>query len=173
MTEKIIDLLKKVKKLSEEGATDGERNAAKGRLDALLKKYNISLESLSEEQLNEVVFTYKGKEQKSFLFQIVANVIGKKSFVDRYSGEYGGKFFVRLTKPEEIDISEKYTFYWNDFNKKMKDFKAAYIHANDLGARIESDEEKERTIKELKELLRILKMAASIEPSEFYKKIGN
>ncbi len=170
--ESVINLLRKIKALADNGATDGEKSAANNRLQVLLKKHNLTIEDILEERVSDICFKYENEEQKSFLFQIIVNVLGKSKSIEKGVAMRSKSVYMSLTKPEEIDITEKYLFYWNDYNKKQKDFRAAYVHANDLGAPLEGEE---RTLSddEKTDLLRILKLANSIEAASFYKKLGN
>jgi peptidyl-prolyl cis-trans isomerase D len=53
--ETITILLRKIKALAERGATEGERNAAAQRLDALMRKHNITPEQLAKMEFKRQV----------------------------------------------------------------------------------------------------------------------
>jgi hypothetical protein len=75
MNRELRNKLQKVYALVEQGATEGERQAARTQLEKMLKKYNISDDRLSCIEKDDYSFTYTSYNEIRLLQQI-AKVIG-------------------------------------------------------------------------------------------------
>lgn len=80
MSENKITLAKKLQELAKRGS-DGEREAAQAALNKVLRKYDITLTDLDDEQENDYRFNYHGDEELKILSQIAYKVIGERGHV--------------------------------------------------------------------------------------------
>lgn len=67
------ELLRKLKKLADEGI-GGEKVNAEKKLNKLMSKYGISETELLEDKIETMEFIYHGVEQKRLLIQIIYKV---------------------------------------------------------------------------------------------------
>jgi hypothetical protein len=168
-----IDLAKKIKALAEQGIGGEKENAAE-QLKRLLKKYNLTMEDIEGEKTHERWFAYKSVDQRKFISQVIASVIGGKR--PRYSIKSLKEIGTDLTDAEFIEISEKIPFYWNHYQSELKTFYSAFIQVNKLYAKPdESDtdkEEKELSDEELEENKKLFQMMRGLNAKSLTKKLN-
>ncbi len=76
--ETIQDKLAKIYKLVQQGATEGERAAAKKALDRIMKKYNLDPEMLKTLELKERIFKYVSTNERVLLTMIIRFMVADK-----------------------------------------------------------------------------------------------
>jgi len=175
---KIIELARKLKKLSEKGV-GGEAVNAQKKLDEICKKYNISLAELEEDR-EDIYWFAITKEQKRFFRQVVASVVDKN--YELYEKVKNGravknKIGVKTTAVCMAEIDVKFSLFWSHYESELEIFYSAFIQKNCLYAKVldENDEQKvndELSIEEKQRLLRILEMSQSVKKQDFHKQIS-
>lgn len=161
---KYIELAKKLKALADRGV-GGEKYNAKKMLKALLKKHNLTMEDIEEEEvcLNQISVI---KEQRKLFHQIGYNVIGKKYYTIDVR-RYKNIMLIECTKAHAIEIEAKLNFYWKAYKEELDIFYHAFIQKNKIFA---EDADVKPVKKEDKEKMeRMLAMASTIKKSSFHK----
>lgn len=151
--------LHKIKALMDGATTDGEREAAENRLNALLESYDITLEDLLEPEKEWVEFRFRGKWQKRLLHQIVGHVTGDlRPRVFAYQNTHTRAEY-ELTKAQALDVERLYAYYWEAFEDEVSDLLTAFIHKHKLGVSVEGpDERPPMTPEELERWLRLCQL---------------
>lgn len=109
--EKNIELLKKLKRLAEEGV-GGEKGNAQALLSRLMKKYNVSEIDLSDESLEEHGFEYRNQYERQLLWQLRYKIAGDRKCY-RYTAGKGSRstIYLMCTKAEAVQMEVEYEFY--------------------------------------------------------------
>lgn len=175
LPDKIKQLIKKVHELAINGV-DGEMEAAKSKLNALLAKYDLKIEDVigSNEPITEYEFRYDKKHKRLF-FQIVSSVIpdwdGVHYKINQRSNTYNF-VIIYATKLQYVEIMDKYDFYTKDFEEQMKIFYGAYVQKNQLYAnKSSSNDDRELSEDEINQLRKMFQMMEGIEQKTHYKKL--
>nr|WP_320022112.1 hypothetical protein [uncultured Draconibacterium sp.] len=171
MSERIIELAKKLKALADRGV-DGEKINAAVKLEALLKKYDLTIEDVEAEIVQAELFEYKFV-QKQILIQVIMMVMGMNVKIWG-STQKRNAFIVDCTKSQFIEIQAAFNFYWNAYEEDLRIFNQAFIQKNKLlprdgGTRSigeMSDEDK-------REIRKILNMMDSIDRKQHSKQLEN
>lgn len=137
MANDIVERLRKVRALALNGVPGGEKEVAQALLDKLMKKYNVSLSELEDEDIKKYLFTYHGKEQKQLLIQVVFSVLNKvSSCIPQYYTASGRKCRTQLgvycTAAQAVEIGFLYDFYVVLWEKEKEAFLDAYIQKHKL-----------------------------------------
>lgn len=173
--EKLIELLRKLKALAEQGE-GGERDNAQRMLEQQMKKHNINLEDIDTELKKEVEF-FLDPTYKQFFHQIVYSVCGfneTKIFIIRGDKRKLRKYLVLCTKSEAIEIGAKFDFYLPIYKKQQDIFYSAFIQKNHLYNKPTNNQpEREQTQEELEKIQEILKMMRGMKAHCFNKQIEN
>ena len=158
--EKIKALLKKVMELSQRGE-DGERIVAQQKLDALLDKYGMSVEELSEE-VKDRIFKCSGQERITILSQCiaVATSLQRKVYT---SPLMPNRVFCSLSASEYITVLEMFKFYCKEYNNQKKKFLSAFLLKNDL---IPTTKDSSSAINE-KKIIEMYALARGISKANF------
>jgi hypothetical protein len=165
--ETITILLRKIKALAERGATEGERNAAAQRLDALMRKHNITPEQLVDEQLDWVEFLFPPGASDLFV-QIVCDVTNQRGLKIRQRPKQKTRMEVCVSKTQRADIAAMCAHYFAIFRKERKELAKqlkklglAIAFRFDIGSNVPSDPNakpaKQMTPDEIAELLRMMR----------------
>lgn len=168
---KILELAKKLKRLSEQGV-GGEAINAADQLEKICKKHGISLADLDDEKLTMGWFKVT-PEQTKFFNQTVASVLGRSW--NSYNRIVGGRkvkntIGIESTSANLAEIEMKFYFYWKLYVDELDIFYAAFIQKNQLYVNGVT-EKKELTPEEKERLLRVLEMASNIKSETFRKQI--
>lgn len=142
----IKTLLRKIKALTDKG-NDGEKANAEKILADLLQKNGLTIEDLEKEQPTWHSFKVSGKVQTRLLNQIVGKVnrnlvchLVTKSSADDLG--LRGRFAVKCTPAEFVEIEQMYAVYSRLYEKELKVFYLAFLSANKLLLdRLENDED--------------------------------
>jgi len=168
--ELIIEKLKKIKSLSEQGI-DGEAQAAKHALQKLLKQYNLSLNDLADDIKKERCFFAKENKDQDVLLYCCLKILGADRYktLYRYKGERS-KLYIELTDYEFAELSEYYDFHKRNYRKEFKqmetDFIKAYQYKHNLYSDTPSEDARALTDEEM---LKIFKYASEMQDVSFYK----
>lgn len=168
---KELELAKKLKALADKGI-GGEKINAEEMLQKLLKKHNISIEDLENDNIEEFFFVIPEKLHFKILWQITKNLnMAIKcygEFTKKLIKDYNlaGNYSIHCTNSEYIEIEAKYSFYLELFKSESEIFFSAFIQANDLG--IKSDEPRQKlTDKDM----RVIEMSAKVKKGNFSKQL--
>ena len=128
-----LDLLKKLKALSERGV-GGEKDNAAAKLQLLLKKYNLTIDQLEQEEKGIYTFKILAGTKKLFI-QIVFCVCGKGPEIYKFAKERGQKRRMQvdgITQMQFVQICEMYEFYKKKYEEDLITFYKAFVHKNEL-----------------------------------------
>lgn len=170
MSDKIKELLIKLKALSERGVGGEKENATK-KLYELLKKHNISESELENISINDYYIEIEEYIWKLF-YQIVGHTnidIKVYKFNSKVKKKYKlkGNILVCCSACEYLLICAKFDFYKSLFDEEMKIFMSAFIQAQSLG--VKSNEEN-RSFNEND--VRVLQMSLNIKKRDFVPQIN-
>lgn len=179
--EKIIELAKKLKALADKGVGGEKENAAE-KLQALLQKHGLTIEDIEGEKVKEFTF-HVTEEQRTFFYQILANVLGKTPDVKQWTKNpsaigvkdknWKNAKFIHVTPAEYIEIKEKFEFYYSEYRKEESIFYSAFIQKNALWRKSTGENsEKELTPEEKAELWKIFQYMETIERKTIQKKLN-
>lgn len=131
-----LSLAKKLRELALRGS-DGEREAAQEALDMVLKKYNLSLEEVDDEQPKDFEFRYHGDEELGLLRQISYKVFGEKGRVHRMRFVASQRLCrntvgITCTEAQRIEIDFLFDFYKRLYQKEKEIFFRAFIEKHRL-----------------------------------------
>lgn len=168
-----LELLQKIKALAEKGQ-GGEKINAQKILAQLMEKYNISETELSDEVLKEFDIQTYNKWEQRLLYQVAYSVYGnidESKVILRYTYKKG-KFCIRCTSSEFLEIEAKFNFYRYHFKKQQEIFYNAFLCSNDIYPPenlVNREKFKHRDLTD--DDLAALRMARGIDKSEFRKQI--
>lgn len=171
MSEKIIELAKKLKALAHKGE-GGEKENAQQKLAALMKKHGITPDQIEEDVIENFSIEVKVKNQRFFM-QVVCSVCDAKVFGYKGKRNY---LILECTASEFVEIESKFEFYLKEYEKELKQreeiFYRAFVQKNALYLHTgEKQEKKDLTPEELEEIQKILKVADDIQASEYRKQL--
>ena len=116
---KIIELAKKIKALAEKGK-DGERNAAKEKLERICQKYNISESELS---ISDVTKNYyiviNDSNERELLINVCCMILDVPGFKWK---EKNNCICIHITQPEYENINSAFEYYrdmYNDYKRYL------------------------------------------------------
>lgn len=177
---KIMELVKKLKALAEQGV-GGEKENAAVILDRYMHEYKITWDMLNDEVRKEHTFEIKA-EQAKFFSQIAKHVVGQGTSIFYRTYQVKNKRvnqvrMVTCTDAEYIEICSKLEFYWKKYQEDLDVFYRAFIHKNKLFSKPvdtnEEEEEKPLTPKEKADLMRLISMMDGLERHTFHKQLEN
>lgn len=175
----ILDILKKIQKLAENGV-DGEKINAKNILDKLMKEHNISAEELQNDKVEFCFFKipdYKNSFELRLLRQLTGiyklNLYGK--FPDKMIKEdrLKGNFAIECSKSVYLEILAKYEFYIERYKIREDEFFYAFCFKNDLLVDREDNDDSKISETEKETLINALNIAKSINSDTFHKQLRN
>ena len=127
---KIIELAKKIKKLAEKGK-DGERNAAKEKLERLCSKYNILFAELTDvEDQSDYYFIINDSNERELLINVSCMILDVPGFKWKEKNNC-----VKLTTTSEkySDIYNAFEYYKKMYNEYKKYLIQGIIMRNAIG----------------------------------------
>ncbi len=174
MNDKIIDLAKKLKALSDKGI-DGEKDTALTMLKRLMGKYNLTMDMIEENLAKEYEFYIEYANYK-FWRQVVASVIGSSDVSYRPSELKKKKrhYFVLCTPAEAIEIQAKFDFYFKAWQTDLDIYYQAFVQKNHLYTKPDKQrekEEKELTDEEFKKLWKMSELMKGMDKHNFLKQL--
>lgn len=158
---KLIEQLKKLRTLSERGATEHERDTAQRMFDTICQTHGIALHEIVD--VREVrFFEVKSKYDRRLLVQIVAVCLDTKDFSLWKKGRKRNQLGVELTEAEYVQVGRLYHAYRAAFEKEIERTYRAFIQANDVYPKSTKMDKSELTAEELEELCQIMAMSTVI-----------
>jgi hypothetical protein len=175
MNQKLQDKLQKLLALAKRGV-GGEKVNAEKFLDQLLKKHNLTIDDIDQDNFKKRYFKYTNKENKTILNHVINKVLELREY-DLYTIKGFREFMVKITDYENIQIIELYDFHSTQLAKEKKqilnDLCNAYIQkhqlfrssnsVNDNQQRQEIDFEKLRRSRALEDVLENVTYQKKIE----------
>ncbi|GHT05028.1 hypothetical protein AGMMS49525_11940 [Bacteroidia bacterium] len=174
--EKIIEKLQKLKTLSERGEW-GEAVNAKRMLEKFLCKYNLTLDDLSSEIPKKRVFKANFDDgSMAVLFMCACKILELKKVKSLYQRpNERNKVYAELTDLEYAEMTQFYDFHKKNFAKERKrvlvEFEQAYQAKHDLYATRNDDDEKPKRQHSAEEIMRIVRLAQSLEDVFYHKQL--
>ena len=124
--ETIIERLRKIEALANSGKW-GEQENAKQLLNALLKKYKLTLDDLSSEETIICKFSFRDEVEEILLSQILYHITQK---ADLRGSHRRGSWSTLLTRTQAIDARECYAHYRKEWKKECRKMMEAFVHKN-------------------------------------------
>ena len=175
MSDNVLNLIRKLKELSDRGI-GGEKENAGVKLQQLLDKHGISVEDIEKDVVKERAFNITSN-QLTFFRQVAASCFGIERTIYQYPKEPKRKVLVRileLTDAEFIEFSSKFDFYWNKYESDLKTFYSAFIQKNQLYRKSsETEKEEPLTQEQLDEISKVREMMIGLKRHSFHKQIEN
>lgn len=177
----IIEKARKVLALVEQGV-DGEVQAAKSALEALLAKHGLTIEDLKNEKRELREFSIKSSKEILIFSHCILKMFGHGSFVWKH--HYTCKrdyrhIYAKMTEIEFLDFKPFYEFHVRQFRKELKKMletvRTAYIHKHDLfdpNPQKEEMGDKEPPVVDMQDVYRIMKVMEAMETSTYHKALG-
>lgn len=165
MEDKILDRLKKIRKLAEYGSTDGEREAAQALLDKIINKYDIELCEISDdEEIEDFDFDFHGHDEKVILMQVGYKVTGIGTYYELRNRNTNRKIKTQIrkkcTKSQSIEIQILFEFYRDLWYEEKDYFMKAFVQKHRLFG--DSDEDVDPVKLSNEEILKIQMMEAGL-----------
>lgn len=129
--ERIKTLIGKVLELANKGI-DGEKQAAKKKLEKLLSKYGLTLADIDSED-NKLKRTFRIKNRddyKTILTQVICDVAPSVKIQENTRKL---EIYSKLNAEQYIEVKEKFDYFWNLWCKEKEQFTIAFIIKNSLG----------------------------------------
>lgn len=169
------ELLKKIKKLAENGI-NGEKDNAQKILENIMKKYNITDEDLSEDLIKEFdICVNRNKIFEEELFhQICYSVFGNIDECKQvyYYTHNKTKSSVTCTNAEFIEIEAKFDHYKRVLKKQLQLFYSAFVQAEEIFP--PDNLVKEKISRDLtEEDMKVLSLAEKLDKHSYIKQIEN
>lgn len=179
-----LDKIRKVYELANRGVS-GERDAAKARLDELMKKYGITLEELDSEAETVHYYHLHGNSNHEIFAQVSAtrgcthfvfvgphdNTKVSKQLKGMLHGKPHGANVAFVCSPIKfVEITTAYEVYQRSFDEHFESFFYAFLAENDLFYGT-ADKNREITDKERRMLNRAQMMMLGIERAEVHRQL--
>lgn len=174
--ESILSKIHKLYNLYQRGEINEAANA-KRILDALLAKYDVTIDQIIEPSEKEYKFHFKHSKYALKIFVqcycYIKNV-SEVSYKQRYND-----IWVSLTEAEYIDLNELYTWHYNNFINEIEEQKKlvfkAYCRKHELWNKTRTPDEenyhKTPTREEINEMLAVEAIKKQMSDKHFYKQI--
>lgn len=127
MSDKILELAKKLQALSERGE-GGEKLNAQAKLDELLKKHNITIDELNGEKITQFEFTSPLKHQR-LMHQVMVMIVGPKYQIFGFKNSKT-EFVTNCTHSQFIEFDMTFSFYSKQYEKDLDLFYKAFVQRN-------------------------------------------
>jgi hypothetical protein len=173
----IIEKARKVLALVEQGV-EGEAQAAKFALEALLKKHGLTIEDLKNEKRERREFSIKSRNEILIFNHCILNMFGHSSAVWGRTYTYKRDYrhvYAEMTDIEYLDFKPFFEFHIKQFRKELKKMieatKSAYINRQNLFDPNSSQKEDDRKTSniDMQELYRIIQIMDSMESASYHK----
>lgn len=177
MNTNITDTMKHLLELSKRGV-DGEKRNAEALLKKLMKKYNITEEDLSKDDVKQHDIRFKTKWQEKLIGQILYMINPKRNCY-KYTNRKAKITIIELTDAEFIEWKYMYDVYCQAFEKELDIFTMAFIQKNNIFPKDEDvpeeirEQQKERSQEEYFKILKAAQMANGIDYTTIRKGLGN
>lgn len=162
-SDRIKELLLKLKALSEQGK-GGEKENATEMLNKALKKHGLTLEDLEKEEKQGRTFKIKDRGDSSVILAQCIWDVCPNAEIKQSTKKL--EIYCYLSASDYIEVSEKYKHYYNIWLKEKKEFLTAYILRNKIGL---SESSGESSLSQ-EEQISIVKKMGSIQYNKFIDK---
>jgi len=166
---KKMEVLKKLRELSERGI-GGEKENAEKLLKKYMKKYNISEDQILKDKERTVYITLKNEIELRLASQILYAFFNKAPLYKINNARV--KYYTKLTTAQEIEFRYMYSVYLEDFKKQELIFYRAFINKNRIFSKDVNSDMSKIPDEELAEIIRASKMQDGIEITQIRKSIG-
>lgn len=163
--------LRKILELAQNGRA-GEREAAREKLEALLKKHNLELEDIKTERTRVEWYRYASKAEYRLLVQIVCQVTNSQTMHSEKSRSKRNQVGLRLTNLQHRDVEWLFGIHKRSLKKHLEDAIVAYIYANNIFSEGDGGESTPLTKEEKERLRRVLGMASTMAPTSIFQQVG-
>ena len=167
MTEKELELIKKINALAQNGV-GGEKINAEEKLKEYLKKHNISLEDL--ESLDSKIYYYKTPNPDTMYYRIFKQIVANFKIDILCTGLKDNIIGFYLTAKENIELQARIDFYLARYKEDEQIFFESFIYKNNLYAGID---ESKPTEEDIKRFQKVLNMSTGLENHKYNKQITN
>lgn len=166
----IKEKLRKLLSLAERGI-GGEKLNAETKLNALLKKHNLTLSDISDEIKEPFWFKYKGEFEKKLLSQVFISVAGRGVRVGT-NRHQRSKLGAELTKCQSLEVDMLFDLYRVSLKEELELTLEAFVNRNNIFSKIDGDyEDEDPTKEELERALRVAERMSSVEKTEVQKRL--
>lgn len=128
------ELLKKLQALADRGV-GGEKDAAKAKLDRLIKKYGIDMAELDDDREEPHEFHYHTKHEKKLIIQLFYKIVpdwSNKVFTFSYGKGSKTTIGIYCTKAQAIQIGVEYDFYRQLWEEELDFFLNCFIQKHSI-----------------------------------------
>lgn len=173
--ERIRDRLMKIKRLAESGETHEAANA-RMHLEAMLAKYGMKMADLAEDARTQRTFEYGCRDELTLLAIVCSLNIGSQRTTDAQYRPSTKQLFVDLTAYEYAEIRSMYDWHRTNFRKEkrrlLKTFCDAYLIKHDLLVGSDSNQPRELTEAEIRQIREAVSLSGSLSDVYYRKQIG-
>lgn len=172
MSDRILELAKKLKALAERGE-GGEKINAEDQLKRLVEKYQLNLDDIQSVRLQYRIFKFNDTDEleKKFVKQVISSVVGATNFY--YAGLIHNNWAVEIDDLQYVEISEKIDFYWPIFKADLEIFYTAFIQKNDLTLIVDEENMPKFSEEDIQKLRQAYKMMQSMQKHTFKKLLSD
>jgi hypothetical protein len=173
-----LELAKKLKTLSDQAKSEGERKNASALLSKIMLKHNISIDQVNEdENLQEYVFDIKAAKNRKLFVQVCCALFDRDVII--YTCHSPRKMRVVLNMAQKLELEVSFEVYLRAHSKQLKqmqkDFYQAFLIANHLFPKTPNPtaigKETPLTLEEKQELRRQFSMAKGLEKTVVHKSL--
>lgn len=161
------ELLQKLKALADQGV-GGEKINAQRKLAALMRKYNISDEDISDELTQPCEFKYKGARERALLRQVIYKVTNQRNAIYGFRYTRTGRPVNNMlgcdaTKAQKLEIDFLFDFYKLLYKKEEETFYSAFIQKHAIFGQLKDGEHPAAIDEEELLKMRLMQQAMSDE----------
>lgn len=124
--ERVLDQLRKIKRLADEGQ-DGEAWAASHILADRLTKLGLTIEDVMGNTTTVHEFTYASAQEKQLIFQVLGKVAPECEHFCQYKGQK--KISFELTAAQSVDMEMYLEHYRHVLRREWRVFKEHFMQA--------------------------------------------
>lgn len=175
--------LQNILKLANEGATEGEREAAQLALEKLCAKYEVDMHDITPDFIPhvKVYLNYANKFEKELAEQCLAVVcFPKDAEGEEFNARYGThkkKLFTTLPANLAAELELRYSMYKKELDKTLDNALYAFYIANDIFPETSKMSEEAKAYKhtpeEIEQARKAAAMAQSIDRTHTRAQIQN
>jgi len=126
--EKLLELINKLKALSDEGI-GGEKINAQKMLEKVMDDNGITMEDIAETEHVQNTLHCDDK-QRRIMGQIIVHVMGKT--IKMYGSNMVSGYIIHCTKAQFVEIISKFEFYWAQYEEELELFTSAFVYKHQL-----------------------------------------
>ena len=158
--------------MAERGATEGERAAARHRLEILLAKYRIDEAELADDELALHWYTCKDENERQLFCQVCNKVNRDRSTYIRTAGKgQRTERGVKCTKAEALQIEIEFDFYKTLWHEELDFFFKAFVQKHQIFDMTPGHGVDDTTSRE--DLLRMAQLARGMQDRTLRRMIEN